>query len=208
MENRFIHQERAAAVSGFQQHVSQLAEYLHTRVVTNNLTVNALIGLHKRLYPPDFKIVTRNGQGNLAAIEPGGWRQKELFPEYGWYTSCSPTNSIEADLYDLLLAFAGIGAPCREDIFRFYFLFLKVHPFADSNGTLAALLADTLAYKYGLLPFFMLHLRFKDKVVLHSFFERFEEDTKSNALIAALLQELDSFHKENPMPSFAEITAW
>jgi hypothetical protein len=52
----------------------------------------------------------------------------------------------------------------------------------------------------------MLHHRFKNKAVHYSFVERFEEDTKSNALIAALLQELDSFHKENPMPSFAEIT--
>lgn len=199
---RFLHlhgakpeEELADCKADFLAHARRLSKFLRRELVENTLSPATAIGLHTLLYPPGAVIQTRDGNGNLVAIPPGAWRQREiippgLFPATPWYSIVSPTATIEEDLGRIIAAFNQISNPRREDILRFYFLFLKVHPFADSNGATAALLADALCVRHGHAPLVMLHHRFNGKAFHRRLFAAFEAN-QSDPALAEMLREID-----------------
>lgn len=178
-----------------------MSEFLRREIAGKTLSPGTAIGLHKLLYQSGAVIQTRGRNGNMVAIPPGAWRQRELTPTTShpwmgpWYFSCSSPANIEADLCQIIAAFNKIIHPRREDILRFYFEFMRVHPFADANGRTAALLADALCARHGLQPLTMLAYRFVGgKFFFHQIFGRFESDPSDSGL-ASILQEIDAFNQ-------------
>lgn len=205
--------EHERVISDFKTHVRLLSDYLRGEIVDGTLSINTAIGFHVRLYPPGSVIHAMDNHGspdrpgNPVKISPGAWRQREIrdepFRSHRWHSVCSPLSCIERDLGNVIAALNKIQEPRREDIFRFYFLFLKVHPFADSNGTTAAVLADALCARHGLAPLLPLNIRFKDKsfhwsVCEWSVCEAFDL-VRSEQSLMNLLTEVDAFNQLFPI---------
>lgn len=84
------------------------------------------------------------------------------------------------------------------DVLRFDFSFLRVHPFADSNGTTSAVLADALCVYHGLAPLLALNIRFKDRAYLWSLCEEYDQVRSEQALMN-LLGKFDAFNRAYPI---------
>lgn len=200
--------EHEALISNFRRHVRLLSGYLREELENERFSVNTAIEFHIRLYPPGYMIDAMDNHGspdkpgNLVKISPGAWRQREILEEpfrnHRWYSVCSPLVCIERDLEKTISALNEIRNPRREDILRFYFLFLKVHPFADSNGTTSAVLADALCARHGLAPLLALNIRFKDKALLGSLCAEYEE-VRSEQDLTNLLGKFDAFNQLFPI---------
>ncbi|MGZ8158656.1 MAG: Fic family protein [Methylobacter sp.] len=195
-------QEHQRLILNFRSHVRLLSEYLHGEIIDGNLSLNTAVGFHIRLYPPGYMLDSADKDRNSVKISPGAWRQREIrdgvFKSHRWHSICSPIESIESDLNKTISALNEIQNPRREDILRFYFLFLKVHPFADSNGTTSAVLSDALCARYGLAPLLPLNMRFKDKSFLWRLCAEFEENQSEQSL-TNILRKIDAFHQSFPL---------
>ena len=196
-------EERVRFMADFQEQTRMLGEYLCQELAGKNLSVETVVGLHQRLYPPGAIIEASDRHGNLVLIRPGAWRQRELTPttyhaRKPFGIVCSSPATIETDLGRIIAAFNQLSNPRREDILRFRFDFIRVHPFADSNGTTAALLADTLCVLHGFTPLRLLSLRFQNKhlvwVLIHVF-----ESNPSDQTLTYILNQLDEFHRLFPI---------
>ena len=121
---------------------------------------------------------------------PGEWRKQVLQTEIQEFSSIE---NIECDFKKITEAFNQIKQPIREDILRFYFGFLTVHPFGDSNGTVSALVCDVLCFRYGFAPFWILNIRFKDKNLFYGLIAEYEEN-KSDQSLTNILRKIDAFH--------------
>ena len=205
---RFLHlhgnkpaEEQARLMEGFEAHARQLGEYLYHELVEGVFSVETAIGLHIRLHPPGAMILARDGNLNLLDIPPGAWRQRELntivpHPRGPGDLDCSSPVHIEADLGRIIAEFNRLSNMRREDVLRFYFDFLRVHPFADSNTATAALLADSLCAFHGLRPILMLKFRYQGGHMLHRHLVRsFLEAERRNATLAPILQQIDNFNQ-------------
>lgn len=200
--------ERERLLSNFREHIRLLRNFLCGELCDGKLSVNAVIGFHERLYPPGFLITAMDNYGspdkpgNPVKISPGAWRQREIrdepFRSYRWCTNASPLEHIERDLERIISDFNAIQNPRREDVLRFYCLFLKVHPFADSNGTTAAVLSDVLCSRHGLAPLLPLNIRFKNKALVISLREEFEV-CQSDEAVTNLLGKFDAFNQSFPI---------
>jgi len=213
LEKRPKH-EHEFLISNFRSHVHLLSEFLREEIIGGTLSINTAIGFHVRLYPPGYMIDAMDNHGspdkpgNPLKISPGAWRQREIrdepFRSHRWNSVCSPLPLIESDLRKIIEAFNEIQNPRREDILRFCFKFLRVHPFADSNGTTAAVLADALCARHGLLPILKQNIRFKDKVYLWSLCEAFDK-VQSEQSLTSLLMKFDAFNRSFPIQELPQI---
>lgn len=88
--------------------------------------------------------------------------------------------------------------------FRFYFRFKRVHPFADSNGTTAAVLSDALCVHHGLAPLLPLNIRFKDKAFFWGLCEAFDR-VESEQSLSDLLMQFDAFNRAFPAGRLSSI---
>lgn len=204
--------EHERLIDDFKSHVRLLSDYLRGEIIDGTLSIDTAIGLHIRLYPPGYMIDAMDNHGspdlpgNPVKISPGAWRQREIrdepFRSHRWYSVCSPLPCIESDLRKIIAEFNAIRNPRREDVFRFYFQFMSVHPFADSNGTTSAVLSDALYVHYGLAPLRPLNIRFKDKAFFWSLCEAFDR-VKSEQSLSDLLGEFDAFNRAFPLQGAA-----
>ncbi len=191
-------QERQHLILNFRSHVRLLSEYLRGEVIDGNLSLDTAVGFHVRLYPKAYMIDSVDNDGYPVKISPGAWRQWEGRKTHNWYSVCSPSVYIERDLEETISALNEIQSPRREDILRFYFLFLKVHPFANSNGTTSAVLSDALCVRHGLTPLLPLNIRFKDKAFLGRLCAEFEEN-QSDQSLTNILRKIDAFQQSFPL---------
>jgi len=195
-------QEHQRLILNFRSHVRLLSEYLRGEIIDGNLSLNTAVGFHMRLYPPGYMLDSADKDRNPVKISPGAWRQREIrdgvFKSHRWHSVCSPMASIESDLKKTISVLNEIQNPRREDILRFFFLFNKVHPFADSNGTTSAVLADALCARYGLAPLLPSNIRFKDKSFLWRLCAEFEENQSEQSL-TNILRKIDAFHRSFPL---------
>lgn len=192
-------EEQARLKVDFLAHTRQLSEYLCQEMVEDAFSVETAIGLHARLYPPGAMILARDRSGNLVDIPPGAWRQRELnsrdfHPRGPGDLDCSSPAHIETDLRQVIAEFNQICTPRREDILRFYFEFMRVHPFADSNTATAALLADALCALHGLRPLVMLQIRYHGGHMFHRQLVRsFLDAERRGATLVSILREIDAY---------------
>lgn len=137
----------------------------------------------------------------MATEGNSGWRIQERSLAQRLFTALNISNVILNKPFQYSNA---ITNPRRVDIFRFYFLFLKVHPFADSNGTTSAVLADALCAYHGLALLLALNVRFKDNALLGSLCAEYEE-VRSEQALTNLLGKFDAFNRAYPIEMAASL---
>lgn len=194
--------EHELLISNFRGHVRLLSGYLREELENDRFSVNTAIGFHIRLYPPGCLLRAADDDGNPVIVSPGAWRKREIrdepFRDLRWRSVCSPLSYLERDLEHAFFTLNAISNPRREDILRFFFQFLRVHPFADSNGTTASVLADALCVHHGLAPFLVQNIRRKDKAFAWSLCEAYDIDQSEQAL-TNLLGKFDAFNQLFPI---------
>lgn len=188
-------EERQRLMANFHAHVRVLSEFMQCAFMEGSLSVSAFIELHTLFFPPGYPIKAVGNDGVHVEMRPGEWRKQVLHP---YVVTFSPVESIEGDLKKITEEFNQIRQPRREDVFHFYLLFGKVHPFGDANGTVSALVCDVLCFRYGLTPFWMLNIRFKDKNFGYRLVAEFEQN-QSDQSLTNILRKIDAFHQSFPI---------
>lgn len=182
-----------ALVGSFEQHTADLAKFCADYFMGHVcLSTQFISDLHRLLYPPGFFIRSVR-YGVPVDTWPGEWRtQVLLVDDYGCTSFSSPPN-IASDFAALLEAFCDSSKMTRERLLAFCIDFLHVHPFADSNGTISAMLCDIECFRYDLRPLNMQHLRAKDKPLLFQLARQYGSD-RTDATLGQALMAIDRFH--------------
>lgn len=155
-------------VKSFAQHTVVLAKFCADYFKDHDdLSIRFICDLHKMLYPPGVFIRSVR-YGVPVDTLPGGWRTQVLLLDDYWVPSISRPSDIEMDFERLMERFCDSSkVMSRERIFAFYVDFISVHPFADSNGTLAALLCDVECFRHGFRPLGIRYLHAMDVQLLY-----------------------------------------
>lgn len=176
-----------ALIQSFEQHTAFFAKFCANYFMEHDdLSIRFIADLHRMLYPAGV-VIRSVRYGVPVDTWPGEWRKQVLQTEIQEFSSIE---NIECDFKRITAAFNQIKQPSREDIFRFYFGFLTVHPFGDSNGTVSALVCDILCFRHGLAPLRLLNIRFKDKNAFLGLIAEYEKD-KSDQSLANILRKID-----------------
>lgn len=199
---RFLHvaenkpeEERQRLMANFHAHVHVLSDFMQRTFMEGSLSVSAFVDLHSLLFPPGYPIKAVGNDGVHVEMRPGEWRKQVLHPHIVAFSSIE---SIENDLEKIIVAFNQISQPSREDVLRFFFWFMTVHPFGDANATIAALVCDVLCFRCGFVPLWLLNIRFKDKNILFCLIAEYEEN-KSDQSLTTILRKIDAFHQLFPL---------
>lgn len=188
-------EERQRLMANFQAHVRVLSDFMQRTFMEGSLSVGAFVDLHSLLFPPGYRIKAVGNDGVHVEMRPGEWRKQVLHPHIRVF---SPVESIESDLEKIIVAFNHISQPSREDVLRFFFWFMTVHPFGDANGTVAALVCDVLCFLCGFVPLWLLNIRFKDKSTLFCLIAEYEENKGCQSL-TNILRKVDAFQQSFPL---------
>ncbi|MDO8310481.1 MAG: Fic family protein [Sideroxyarcus sp.] len=187
-----------ALVKSFEQHTAVLAKFCADYFMNHDdLSIRFISDLHRMLYPPGVFIRSVR-YGVPVDTLPGEFRKQTLLPDGPGCISLSSTSDIESDLAKQLEKFSGSlrsKRGGREAILEFYFALISIHPFGDSNGTIAALLCDIECFRRGVKPLNMLHLRYKDKAFLFYVVELYVKD-RSGSTLGQALRAIDDFHEK------------
>ncbi|EKE26080.1 MAG: hypothetical protein ACD_4C00444G0003 [uncultured bacterium (gcode 4)] len=183
-------QKKADIENNFNTHIKIIWEYFETNL-KKEVTADFLVWLHKILLPSWYKIEAIWNDWVKRIMFPWDYRKHYLSK---YITDFSSVNEIEKDLKNLLDDFNSKEDMEREDILRLYFDFWKIHPFADSNWTISAILCDVLCFRNKFEPLNMLNLRFKDKRFLFGIIELYGND-KTFECLTHLLNKIDNFNK-------------
>ncbi|MFZ3019059.1 MAG: Fic family protein [Gallionella sp.] len=187
--------DRHAQIKGqFAEHMGFLADFcLRGYSGAGGLTVEFIKGLHRAMFPPDYRqeIVTRDG--HKIWMVPGEFKSvsnnvcdSHLHP--GKVTVFLPAEQVPAAMQTLMarinaeLADAADRERSRDAILWFALDFAVIHPFVDSNGRVACILADLLAIRAGLPAFHFSSIKSRDKVGLIRAVELVRETRNLTAL--------------------------
>lgn len=167
--------ERHAEIDGqFAAHMDFLADFcLRGYPGAGGLTVEFIKGLHRAMFPPDYRQEVTTRDGRKIWMMPGEYKSISnnvgdsylrpgevnvfLAPEKVPATMICVVGELNTALQ------AGGDARRRQDaILHFVLDFLGIHPFVDANGRMACILADMLAIRAGLPPFHFHAIKTRD----------------------------------------------
>lgn len=175
----------------FESHCQIIANYiLENENKLDNLDIDFFVQLHKLFYPVWFQIKAFWNDWVEHIMLPWKFRKQYLAK---YITDFSKTLDIEVDFQKIIDDFNNIKIKTREDIFKFFLDFWKVHPFWDSNWTISIIISDILCFKYNYEPINTLNLRFKDKEYRFNCLKDFEK----NKDLWEFLKKIDNFNKNN-----------
>ncbi|MDD5197469.1 MAG: Fic family protein [Candidatus Gracilibacteria bacterium] len=184
------------AKQGFLGHIEILSKFLYEYYDTKNiLEIGLFRNFHKLFYPENFKIlVSRNGiiYENL----PGEWRKQEYNPQIETLKFTKNPQNVEKDLIKLIKDFNLIENKKENDILKFFFDFIDIHPFGDSNGTIASIIMDLELLKYGFTPLNLLKLRFNDRQFICFIFEYYQKNINKIRIFDEIISIIKDFHNE------------
>ena len=190
------YQTNRLLVQSFEHHTATLAKFCTDHFLHHEfLTIQFIVDLHRMLYPPGF-FIRSNRYGEPVDTKPGEWRRQEFLPDGPGYITASSTSDIAADFEALLNQYCAATRSMqngRERSLAFYCDFIQIHPFADSNGTIAALLCNIECARHQLKPLNMLHLRAKDRALLFHVVDLYCTNRTGETLKQAL-RTIDDFH--------------
>lgn len=164
-------------------HMNYLAELcLNGYKEPGLLTTDFIKNLHRAMFTHGYIITMVTPEGIEFKTLPGEYRSfqsgisSELNPGQKVYFLI--TEQIETSLTLVvnnintkLLAAETDVSQSQEAIFLFLIDFLAIHPFADANGRVACVLADLLAIRSGLEPFYFHRIKTNDKIALYQAIE-------------------------------------
>jgi len=157
----------------FDAHMIFLADYCLVGYGGRGTLTEAFIcGLHKSLFPHDYKqTLMMTPEGETVYMVPGEYKR---FNNEGDSSLCSnrvyvfiPPEDVQetmakaVNVLNAALIAATDERKKRDAILLFILDFFRIHPFSDANGRVAYMLADLLAIKED-LPAFSFH-RIKEK---------------------------------------------
>lgn len=171
--------QHAHLQSQFAAHMAFLADFcLAGYGGAGLLTTDFICGLHRAMFPPDYRqeVITRDGQkiwmlpGEYKSISNNvcesylqpGKTVVFLAPEQ---VSSAMTQAVNT--LNVALLAANDARQKLDAILWFTLDFLSVHPFVDANGRVACILADLLAIREGLPPFYFHSIKTKDQPELY-----------------------------------------
>ena len=156
----------AAVIENITSYRKLLAEFCLNGYIKNGLlTTDFICGLHKALFPSGFKQKIESSGKEQRWMIPGQYktsyngRKSALHPQQ--LIIFSPPEQVHASMERIVDALNTALAKDSGDeqkinaIFLFLFEFLSIHPFPDANGRVACILADLLAIRAGLPPFYL-----------------------------------------------------
>lgn len=174
--------QHAHVKNQFDVHLNSLAEFcLNGYKGSGLLTTDFIKNLHRAIFPQGCVIKMFNSDGIEFKTLPGEYRlfqasgpsylnpgQKIFFslPEQISSSFTLVVNNINAKL----LAATDILQK-QDAIFLFLIDFLSIHPFADANGRVSCIMADLLAIRCGLKPFYFHSIKTNDKIALYQAIE-------------------------------------
>lgn len=164
--------------SMFEAHMAFLADYCLAGYGGRGTLTEAFIrGLHKALFPPDYKQTITTPEGEKVWMVPGEYKRisnsggSYLYPDRT-IEFIAPEDVLEtmAKVVSTLNAALVAATDERQKRDAILFLcvdFLMIHPFGDANGRIAFMLADLLALKEGLSAFLFTSIKGKDLPALY-----------------------------------------
>lgn len=187
--------DRHAQIKGqFAEHMDFLADFcLRGYSGAGGLTVEFIKGLHRAMFPPNYRqeVTTRDGQ--KIWMVPGEFKtvsnnvcDSVLHP--GKVTVFLPAEQVPAAMQALVvrinaeLAGTADREQMRDAILWFALDFAAIHPFVDSNGRVACILADLLALSAELPAFHFSSIKSRDKTELIRAVELVRETRNLTAL--------------------------
>lgn len=162
----------------FEAHMAFLADYcLDGYGGRGTLTEVFICGLHKALFPRDYKQSMTTPEGDVVWMVPGEYKQISnscdsylypnrtnvfIAPEDVPETMARVVNALNVALL------AATAERQKSDVILFFIVdFLAIHPFGDANGRIACILADLLAIREGLPAFYFHRIKGKDLPALY-----------------------------------------
>lgn len=179
----------------FENHNKQLTQYIHESfIIDNNISFNFIVWLHRLLYPNEFIIHSYDHNWFYYDNRPGEFKKQD-FPDH-CISKWSKQTDLEKDLKIFINEYNLIKDKNRADILKFYYDFLRVHPFGNSNNTVISIICDIECEKYGIQPLNMLDIRFKDKKFMYYLLSIYENNKNFESL-ELILSFIDDFHNNN-----------
>lgn len=157
----------------FETHMAYLADYCMAGYGGRGTLIEEFIcGLHKALFPSDYKQTMKTPEGEEEWMVPGEYKRISNSGESYLYPNriivfIAPEDVLETMAkavknLNTALVSATDEQQVRDAIFFFVVDFLAIHPFGDANGRVAYMLADLLAIREGLPAFFFTGIKEKN----------------------------------------------
>lgn len=179
-------EKHAQIKSMFETHMAFLADYcLAGYGGRGTLTEAFICGLHKTLFPSDYKQTMKTPESEEVWMVPGEYKRISNSGESYLYPDriivfIAPEDVLETmakvvNTLNTALATATDEQQIRDAIFFFVVDFLAIHPFGDANGRIAYMLADLLAIKEDLSAFFLTSIKDNDLPIFYRALELVRE---------------------------------
>lgn len=194
--------DRHSHIQGlFETHMAFLADYcLAGYGGRGSLTAAFICGLHKALFPENYRQILMTTPEGEVYMVPGEYKRfpnggdSNLYPNQ--YNVCiAPEDVSESmakvvNILNTALLSAADKQQKRDAILCFVVDFLMIHPFDDANGRVAYMLADVLAIMESLPPFSFHHIKSKDLLALYGAIE----STRVAGVLAPLYEVIERYN--------------
>lgn len=187
--------------SMFDQHMTLIADYCMDGYGGRGTLTTAFIrGLHKSLFPRDYRQTITMPQGEVTSMVPGEYKtlanHAESYVHPGRvYVFIAPADVAETmegavSRVNAALVSCKNARIKRDAILLFLRDFSIIHPFADANGRMAYILTDLLLIKEGLAPIHFGVIKEKDLPALY----RAEDMSKEMRDLAPLYEVIERYN--------------
>ncbi|NCP77143.1 hypothetical protein GW830_03370 [bacterium] len=146
------------------------------------------------MYPEGTKVVIYR-DGIYHYNTPGEWRLYNDKTEEDNHPHSEQIN-IESDMIAFTCDYNLIETKKRTDVLQYYFDFLRVHPFADSNLTVISIIHDLECKKYGFETMDLLQIRFEDRKFYLYFLYYYENNKNKMGILDEIIKLIDDFHNK------------
>lgn len=184
----------AVAKKDFEHFVSNLTSFVFDKyTLSAELTLAYFQKLHTFLYTKDFKIIIRRENKYYEHLS-GEWRKYPFLPQIQTLFTLMHTD-IKKDLNFFTDAYNSIKEKRVFDVILYYFNFLRVHPFSDSNLTVISLVIDIECLRLGFEPLNILKIRFENKAYHYDIINYYEKNVNDVTRLEKVYRLIANFHK-------------
>ena len=162
----------------FNTHMGVVADYcIKGYGGAGTLTTAFIRGLHKILFPGNYRQTITTPQGEVAYMVPGEYK---VVPNQGENMAFPGTTNVYIAPVDVAEALeyaigrvnkklvSGVDAQGKRDAIIFFVLdFEAIHPFSDANGRVICILIDLLLINEGLKPIYVNLIKEMDLTALY-----------------------------------------
>lgn len=184
--------ELEKAKKDFDTQVSNITNYIFENYFKKDyLSLDFIKWLHKSLYPEWTTIKTyRDWKYYINLVWE--YRLHENTHEEDNHHHSYQKN-IETDLINYTNYYNSIKDKKRTDILKYYFDFLRVHPFADSNLTIISIICELEFFKYWFKSLNFLETRYKDGKFNYYFLYEYENNKNKTWILEEIEKMIDNF---------------